>query len=227
MPESNRKPVLFFDFDNTLTSGDVLDQVIERFSPNEAWRDWENAWEQGHLSARDCLRYQIENLRVPREMLLEYLLQVRVDPVFSGILDWARPRQVGVNIVSDSFQPLILHILRNNGIEGVPVFANGLEFSGERLIPTFPFSDPACGRSANAKARHLAPYRSHRIVFAGDGRSDLDAALAADVIFAKSTLARELAAIRVAFRPFETLEPVLNYLRTELRQQRSVNLRLV
>jgi 2,3-diketo-5-methylthio-1-phosphopentane phosphatase len=221
-----RKPVLFFDFDNTLTSGDVLDQVIERFSPNEAWRDWEYAWEEGHLSALDCLRYQIENLRIPREMLLEYLLHVRVDPVFSAILDWARSWQVGVNIVSDSFQPLILHILRNNGIEGVPVFANGLEFSAGRLIPSFPFSDPACTRSANAKARHLTPYRQLDIIFAGDGHSDLDAALAADVVFAKSTLARELDAISAAFHPFDTLEPVLKYLQTEFRQIRYANLRV-
>ena len=38
MPRRALHPVLFFDFDNTLTSGDVLDQVIEAFSANEAWR---------------------------------------------------------------------------------------------------------------------------------------------------------------------------------------------
>ena len=220
------KPVLFFDFDNTLTPGDVLDQVIETFSPNEAWRDWENAWENGHLSARDCLRHQVENLRVARETLFEYLLQVRIDPAFPAILGWARTRQIGVCIVSDSFRPLILHILRNNGIDAVPVFANGLEFSGERLIPSFPFADPACMRSANAKALHLAPYRGRTIVFAGDGHSDLDAALAADVVFAKSSLARELEAIGAMFHPFDTLEPVLRYLQVESRQKRNRNLRL-
>ena len=208
------KPVLFFDFDNTLTEGDVLDQLIEKFSPNEAWRDWENAWADGHLPARDCLRLQVENLRVSRETLLDYLLQVRVDPIFAAIRDWANPRQIEVNIVSDSFVPLILHILRNNGIDGVPVFANDLEFSAERLIPSFPFHDPACDRSANAKANHLLPYRFNRIVFVGDGRSDLDAALAADIVFAKSTLARELDARAIPYWPFDTLDPVLAYLET-------------
>ena len=43
------KPVLFFDFDNTLTHGDLLDELIERYSPNEAWRDWEHAWAEGKL----------------------------------------------------------------------------------------------------------------------------------------------------------------------------------
>jgi 2,3-diketo-5-methylthio-1-phosphopentane phosphatase len=215
MPKSLLKPVLFFDFDNTLMQGDILDQVIEKYSPNEAWRDWENAWAQGHLPARDCLRLQVENLRVSRETLFEHLSQVRIDPAFAEIVDWARRHRVAVNIVSDSFRPLILHILRGNGIEGIPVFANELHFSArDRLVPSFPFYDPACHCSANAKARHLAPFRDHRVIFAGDGHSDLDAALAADVVFAKSTLANELDARGVAFYPFETLEPVLTFLQT-------------
>ena len=226
MPGHNLKPVLFFDFDNTLTQGDILDQVIERFSPNEKWRDWENAWEEGRLAARECLRLQIENLRVSRDDLFAYLARVRVDPAFAHIVAWAAARGVGVNIVSDSFLPMIHQILMNNGIDVVPVFANDMGFSGDRLIPSFPFYDPACVRSANAKARHLAPYRDHRIIFAGDGHSDLDAALAADVVFAKSTLARELAATLVEFRPFETLEPVLAYLQTEAGRTHAANLRL-
>ena len=221
------KPVLFFDFDNTLTSGDVLDQVIEEFSPNEAWRDWEQAWMDGRLSARECLRRQVENLRVSRSALLEYLLQVRIDPAFAAITDWARLGRVDVNIVSDSFVPLIGHILANNGIEGVQVWANGLEFCDGRLLPSFPFADPVCMRSANAKARHFRHYADHLIVFAGDGHSDLDAARAADVAFAKSTLARELEAISVAFHPFEDLEPVLHYVRTGLAQARFRRLRPV
>ena len=113
-----------------------------------------------------------------------------------------------------------------NGIDVVPVYANDVGFSGERLIPAFPFYDANCTRSANAKARHLVPYGSNRIIFAGDGHSDLDAALAADVVFAKSTLAKELAARAVAFHPFETLEPVLEYLETQFSRSRSSSLRL-
>jgi 2-hydroxy-3-keto-5-methylthiopentenyl-1-phosphate phosphatase len=207
------KLALFFDFDNTLTDGDLLDQLIEAYSPNEAWRDWEHAWTTGHLSARDCLRLQVENMRVSRAALFERLARVRIDPLFPAIVEWARAHQVPVNIVSDSFLPLIAQVLRANGIEGIRVFANDLAFAApDRLIPSFPYCDAACARSANAKARHLAAYRGRRIVFAGDGHSDLDAALAAHVVFAKATLARELDERGVSFYPFDTLEPVLAFL---------------
>jgi 2-hydroxy-3-keto-5-methylthiopentenyl-1-phosphate phosphatase len=226
MPKSGREPALFFDFDNTLTDGDILDQVIEAFSPNELWRDWENGYAEGRLPARECLRRQMENLRVTRDVLLDFLSRVRIDPAFPAIVEWAKAREVDVIIVSDSFLPLIHYVLRTNGIDIVPVLANDLSFCGDRLIPAFPFCDPASERSANAKARHLAPYSANNIVFAGDGRSDLDAALAADVVFAKSTLAKELRARGVAFHSFETLEPVLEFLETRLEHTRHGSLRI-
>ena len=208
-----RKPVLVFDFDNTITVGDALDELIEAFSPNQDWRVWETAWIEGRLSARDCLQLQIGNLRVSRETLLERVASTQIDPWFARIVGWARERDAEVIIVSDSFLPLILHVLRQNAIEGIPVFANDLAFSADRLHPTFPYCDPSSIRSANAKARHLAVYRGRNtVVFAGDGRSDLDAALAADVVFAKDSLARELDARSVAYHRFSTLEPMLAYL---------------
>ena len=206
------RPAVFFDFDNTLTVGDVLDDIVEKFSPNEDWREWERAWVEGRMAARDCLRLQVENLRVSQAALLEHLQTVRIDPAFAAILAWAGSRQVEVVIVSDSFLPLIRQILRNHAIDGVPVFANDLKFEADRLVPSFPFHDPALPRSANAKARHLEPYRGRTRIFAGDGHSDLDAALAADVVFAKDTLARELSELSVPFHPFVTLQTVLEYL---------------
>lgn len=210
------KPALFFDFDNTLTQGDLLDELIERYSPNEEWRDWEHAWAEGQLPARECLRLQIENMRVSRAELFDFLGRVRIDPAFVDIVQWARRHHVLVSIVSDSFQPLISHVLKSNGVDGdIPIFANEVTFDrDDRLVPHFPHYDPACVRSANAKARHLGPYRLNKIIFAGDGHSDLDAALAADVVFAKASLAKELDALGTAFYPFETLEPVLAYLQT-------------
>lgn len=206
-----RKPVLVFDFDNTLTDGDVLDGIIQAFSPNRDWETWESEWTSGRLPARDCLRLQVENLRVTLPTLMEHLRAVKVDPAFASILRWAREHQVELLIVSDSFVPLIGHVLDLNGFEGVPVFANDLEISGDRLRPSFPFHDPAFPRSANAKAKHLAPYADSMVIFAGDGLSDLDAALASDIVFAKDSLARELTRRGEPFHPFATLDPVLEF----------------
>ena len=80
------KPALFFDFDNTLTAGDVLDQVIETFSPNEAWRDWENAWEDGQLSAQEyrSIRDSIWNNARPVSELKRVLVEQFPAPESKG-----------------------------------------------------------------------------------------------------------------------------------------------
>src|SRR5438046_4059981 len=123
VPRSLLKPVLFFDFDNTLMQGDILDEVIEKYSPNEAWRDWENAWARGQLPARDCLRLQVGNMRVSRERLLEDLARVRIDPAFAEIVERAKLRQVGIKVVGESFVPLIWLVMTHNGIDDNPVYA--------------------------------------------------------------------------------------------------------
>lgn len=207
-----RNPVLCFDFDNTITEGDLLDQLVEKYSPDERWKAWEADWVRGALSARDCLKHQVEAMRVSRETLFTHLATIRIDPVFPRIVAWARARGVEVIIVSDSFGPIIDHVLQSNAVDGLPVYANTLAFAGERLWPAFPFHNPALRRSANEKTRHLAPYRGRTIVYAGDGRSDLDPALVSEVVFAKDTLAIELASRGVTFHPFATLEPVLAFL---------------
>lgn len=215
-----RKPVLVFDFDNTVTRGDLLDQLIERFSPNEEWKRWEAAWVEGRLSALECLSRQLRNMRVSRGELLAHACEVELDPWFGPIVRWAQARRSEILIVSDSFSPIIEAVLAHNGIEGLPVFANHLEFVGEdELAPSFPHHFANCARSANAKHMHLIPFATRPIVFAGDGRSDLDAALEATTVFAKDTLARELTRLAVPYHPFRSLEAVLAFLRSEYADQ--------
>ena len=62
MLSPQRRPILYFDFDNTITLGDVLDTVIERYSLTTAWREWETAWQEGRMTTRECLQRQIEAL---------------------------------------------------------------------------------------------------------------------------------------------------------------------
>src|SRR5262249_14184944 len=133
-----KKPALFFDFDNTLTRIDVLDAVIERFSLNEHWRQWEDAWVRGELSTLECLKNQIANSSVSRDELLSFVSSFRVEPAFKDVLAWSQANAVEVIIVSDSFSLLIDEILRTNSIHGVPTFANELDFSGRRPYPSFP-----------------------------------------------------------------------------------------
>lgn len=214
MPALTDKPVLFLDFDNTITRGDVLDAVIERFSPNERWREWEQSWREGRLSTQECLRQQMANLRLSAPELLDFISTTVIDPYFASIVDWSASEQVQLTIVSDSFSVLIQAILRNNGVKAVPVLANELVFSGDRVEAIFPYRDPSCPRCAHCKGQHLRRASNLNRIFVGDGLSDICPALNADVVFAKDSLAEYLAERGVPFSPFSSLQPVLQFLET-------------
>ena len=78
---------VFFDFDNTITHFDVLDDIIKRFAVNKGWKEWEEAWEKGRIGSRRCLKEQMSLVAIGRKELLKYLSGVRIDPYFK-IIAW-------------------------------------------------------------------------------------------------------------------------------------------
>jgi 2,3-diketo-5-methylthio-1-phosphopentane phosphatase len=215
------RPILFFDFDNTVTLQDVLDKVIERYSTSDAWRVWERAWQAGRMSTADCLRLQIGDVRASPEELRQFVSQMDIDPAFRRIVAWAHFQGIGLGIVSDNFAPLIGAILDHHRLPPITVLANELDFVDDRLAPRFPFHDPDCSRCAHCKAQHLRAVTARPRIFVGDGLSDVCPAQVADVVFAKDSLARELERRGVPFHGYRTLDEVLRYLQEHHSAPRS------
>ncbi len=78
--------IVFFDFDNTITKGDVFDNMLLKFSEGDAWRDFEERWNNKEIGSRECLEGQIKMVSVTRRSLDAYLGRVRLDPYFKRIL---------------------------------------------------------------------------------------------------------------------------------------------
>jgi 2,3-diketo-5-methylthio-1-phosphopentane phosphatase len=213
MNEAAGTPSLFLDFDDTITCGDVLDRVIERFSPEDDWRDAEAQWQAGRITTRECLSRQIAGLRVSSDALVQFSAQVRVDPAFHDLIDWARERHVSVIVLSDNFMPVITAILAANDVRGLAVRANDLVFDGDRVSARFPWTDSACDRCAHCKAQHVRHAAHRPAIFVGDGPSDICPAQAADLVFAKNALAKELERRGVAYQAFKRLGDVNRSLR--------------
>jgi 2,3-diketo-5-methylthio-1-phosphopentane phosphatase len=216
---------LFLDFDNTVTIGDVLDAVIERFSITERWRAWESAWKRGELSTSECLSLQIGDLRVDADELIRFVGETPIDVCFSGIVDLCRDRGIPLRIVSDNFSVIIRTILERSAVGNVTFLANELLFDGQELTARFPHSYPGCSRCAHCKAVHFAGFPSHRKIYVGDGLSDICPAEAADLVFAKDALADYLAGAGIPFMPFVNLGDVLRYLEARVCAPGSLRLR--
>lgn len=208
MSDAEAAPILYLDFDDTITCGDVLDRIIERFSRSDDWREAEAAWQAGSISTRECLTRQIAGLRVSADALVRFSASTRLDPSFREVIAWSRQNGVELIVLSDNFKPVIGAILAAHHVDGLVVRANDMLFEGDRVSAHFGWTDPECARCAHCKAQHLRRAVNRPRIFVGDGLSDVCAAEVADIVFAKNALAAALDRRAIRYRPFASLADV-------------------
>lgn len=209
---------VFFDFDNTITVSDVLDDAIKRFAVDKSWIELEEAWGAGKIGSRECLSGQLRSVRVSKNEFFQYLTTVKIDPFFKKILEFLQTKAIKPVILSDNFLFMVRRILKKQGITGIKIYSNRGSFSGNRFKLSFPYLNKKCLRCAHCKRNSLLDNskKSDFKIYVGDGLSDLCAAQEADLVFAKDSL---LAHFKKTKRPcvaFKTLRDVYNYLREDI-----------
>jgi 2-hydroxy-3-keto-5-methylthiopentenyl-1-phosphate phosphatase len=206
---------VFIDFDNTITCGDVLDRLIETLAVGHGWRELEEAWAAGQIGALACLDGQLRAVRAGWPELGAVLDAVQLDPGFVTLRDLLRAEGIELTILSDNFDAFIAYVLRRHGLADVPFFANRVEVAGGRTLPSFPFANPDCPGCAHCKKTHFVPRGDdrRRVIYIGDGRSDLCPARHADLVFAKASLLTSLRAEQIDCVAFGDLADVARALR--------------
>jgi 2-hydroxy-3-keto-5-methylthiopentenyl-1-phosphate phosphatase len=221
MDDARKSPLIlsrcnvFFDFDNTVTHFDVLDDIIRRFSVTREWLEYEKAWVSGKIGSRECLQGQLKGVRISKKNLSAYLSKIKVDPSFKRLLSFLKRHGVRPMIVSDSFSFLIKSILKRNRIMGLRVYANRVRFNKDRLLPEFPHRVAWCADCAHCKKRHLTNRGSgdKTKIYIGDGLSDICPAQQADLVFAKGSLLKHLKDKKKPCVEFSHLGDVYEYLK--------------
>jgi 2,3-diketo-5-methylthio-1-phosphopentane phosphatase len=189
MPVKGAAREVLVDFDGTIARDDPTDQLFERFA-HPFWRIIEEAWQDGRISSRECMRRQVELLRVAPEALDEQIHCIRIDPGFHGFVEFCRRHGAEVKIVSDGFDRVVGAVLASAGL-AVPFFANKLEWQGgDRWRLALPYACSCCRvEAANCKCSHAQSPQQHPWAVVGDGRSDFCMATRAKHIVAKGSLA--------------------------------------
>lgn len=217
---SQRAPLLFLDFDGTISERDAIDAMLEAFA-DPRWLAIEEQWKAGRIGSRQCLRAQISLVRAAPRDVNAMLDSIKVDEGFGVLLETCAKARVPVQVVSDGFDYCIRRILSNANqqvarlISGVPIFSSHLKPSGERWRAEFPYFAESCAHGcATCKPevmQQLGGSQSFHI-FVGDGLSDRYAALSADLVFAKKGLAKFCREQSIAYLPYESLREVAAYL---------------
>ena len=204
---------VFFDFDNTMTTSDVLFDVIERFSINNHWMTLEKQWLDGQIGTKECLEGQLKNVRISKNTLYRFLKKAELDPHFHQLLALLVQEGIKPVILSDNFTCIIEWILEYHGIKDLKVYGNGLRFYRNHIIPSFPYDNPFCLSCAHCKKIHLTKDKTENklIVYVGDGRSDFCPARVSDIVFAKDNLLRFMTREELPYIAYKNLGDVHHY----------------
>jgi 2-hydroxy-3-keto-5-methylthiopentenyl-1-phosphate phosphatase len=177
------------DFDGTVCRVDMGNAFLQRFA--KGWEEVDRSYSAGEVGSRVAYQRIAPFFRANRSQVLDFVLRrERLDPFFPEFLNFCRGRKIDLKIVSDGLDVYIEAILRKYGLD-VEFYSNRLLFRGNgRIDFDFPLASEECGRCGTCKRSLLDRFRPgyDRIIYVGDGYSDVCPARAADQVFAKPIL---------------------------------------
>lgn len=207
-------PLIFLDFDGTISDRDAIDAILERYASQE-WLTIEEQWRRGLIGSRLCLTEQMRLVRASVCELDELLDAIQIDPGFVDLLEICAEKRVPVYIISDGFDYSINRILGRleltERLRPKRIFASHLDPRSTPWQTAFPFFKQTCYHGcATCKPAVMKMLNTDDapMIFVGDGLSDRYAAHTANVLFAKKSLAKYCAENEIKHINYETLRDV-------------------
>lgn len=215
LPIPDSPPIVFSDFDGTITRMDVTDEILTRLA-DPAWREIEDEWVRGRIGSRECLERQIALVETTEAALEELIDAIPLDPDFPAFVDFTRREAIPFYVLSDGFDYVIRRVLIRCGVsgqlrDGSHLFASSLRLQGHRLAVRFPHAPAPCEHGcATCKPAVMRAVAKDRrpIVYIGDGLSDRFAVEISDLVFAKGPLLDYCRERKIACQVFETFADV-------------------
>ncbi|MFS0861798.1 2-hydroxy-3-keto-5-methylthiopentenyl-1-phosphate phosphatase [Fredinandcohnia sp. 179-A 10B2 NHS] len=211
-----KKPILFCDFDGTITNTDNIIAIMKKFAPPE----WVGIKDQ-ILSQEIPIQVGVSQLfsLLPsdwKEEITDYITQHAViREGFKEFVEFTQKQGIQLYVVSGGIDFFVEPLL-----EGlVPlenIYCNKSDFSGERIRILWPYTcdtecSNQCGCCKPTLIRSLAGSDDYKIVI-GDSITDLQAAKLADKVIARDFLVEKCTELGLKYAPFETFFDVINVL---------------
>lgn len=210
------KTIYLVDFDGTITTLDTLDTISEKFAL-PTWREIDEKWVKKEISTIEAMQNILTIMDFKKHELIEFLNVFEIDPYFISFMKIIKEKKDLLVIVSDGWDYNINSILNKYNIRELEIYANKFYFNENNEIKLeFPYHKEDC-HNGTCKCKILeevrTKYPESKIVFVGDGYSDVCVAPKADLIFAKDNLAKYCEKERIEYIPFSTFKDIIEIIK--------------
>ncbi|WP_409294590.1 2-hydroxy-3-keto-5-methylthiopentenyl-1-phosphate phosphatase [Peribacillus sp. SCS-26] len=214
------RPIIFCDFDGTITESDNIISLMKEFGP-EGWRDLADAVLNKKISISEGVGKMFSLLESSKkdEIIRFVESNAVIRPGFREFTGFAKEQNIPFYVVSGGIDFFVEPMLKPfNGIAGV--YCNRASFKKDYIEVEWPHScdsscSKACGCCKPSIMRSIASEKEFKIVI-GDSITDLEAAKIADLVIARDYLSERCAEEGIPYHPFTTFYDCMEIVAIEL-----------
>ncbi len=185
-------PAVLTDFDDTAAVQNVAELLLKRFGAPD-WMDVRQRFRDGHIDLKEYQEITFRAIQADRATMQAYVKEhANLRPYFRELWGFCQTNDFPMAVVSQGLDFYIQALLDKEGLARVPIYAVNTEFQNGEISYKYEHNYPGKKTEGNSKGFVVKSFQQLgcHVFFAGDGRSDLEAAQVADVVFAHSTLAK-------------------------------------
>lgn len=204
---------VFFDFDGTLTTADLVEGLLRHFK-SVASQSLIRSIKRGELSLRTGIALLYDLLPTSgRQDYQDWVMDAAVlRPGLDHLLTSLRAQGIPGYVLSNGLDAFIETVVAGR-FPAANVYCNRADWRGPRLRVQWPFPcHPTicvedCGLCKPTVMKQLTP-TGDLTVLVGDGITDVPGAFQADLVFARDHLATYLSRRQRPFYPYHTFDDV-------------------
>jgi 2-hydroxy-3-keto-5-methylthiopentenyl-1-phosphate phosphatase len=188
-PAENYKRIVFCDFDGTITAEETFVAMLKRFA-TASYAATERQLIDGKITLSEAVRRLVDSIPSRRyPQVLAYIEDKTLRQGFAELLGFLHSHGTPLVVVSGGLVGSVATRLAAYGDRIHAVYAADVDTSGNFLRVR---SDFESASELVDKTRVMRRYRCEQSIVIGDGITDLNIAMTADLVFARDNLCRYL-----------------------------------
>lgn len=205
---NSQRPVIFCDFDGTITVNDNIVAIMKHFNPPGVETIIEQVIHQ-KMSIREGVGKMFSLLPSSRkEEIVQFAIEnAEIRSGFKELLDFCKEQDIEFYVTSGGIDFFVYPLLKPFQIPEDHIFCNGSSFAGEHIEILWPHAcDESCNNDCGmckTKIIRSFPRESVYRILIGDSVTDFAGARLADLVFARSHLKTQCDKENISYIPFE------------------------
>ena len=177
------------DFDDTIVTGNIAKSLLDTFASKE-WRFIEDLYLAGKITVEESNRREFALLNVTNQVIRAHVLEIaKLRSGFFEFVEYCTRKGLNFSIVSNGVDLYIEPVLRNHFLPAIQLHSAHGKITESGISLSYLGPDGIECQDA-FKLAWLRYFKSQgrRVIYVGDGDSDIVAALEADYVIARDSL---------------------------------------